>query len=126
MMPLEAPMSSKIITIGKDYARVPGGRFSKYGPFSGEDFRENVLAPALLTNEKVVVYLDDTATYMGSFLEEAFGGLIRQDHFSPSELSKKLSVQAKADRYAIYVRMVEQFLQDAASEAANKSSPRVA
>ncbi len=43
-------MSIVTITIGSDYTAVPGGRFAKYGPFSGEDFRDNHLVPALRAN----------------------------------------------------------------------------
>ena len=119
-------MSVKEITIATDYTAVPGGRFAKYGPFSGEDFRDNVLSPALKEHDRVVVNLDGTKTLMSSFLEEAFGGLIRERGFSYEVLKTKLVVQASAPRYSIYMKMIEQNLTDAAAEAAGKKSPRVA
>lgn len=106
-------MATKEITIGTDYTTVPGGRFTKYGPYSGEDFRDNVLTPALRDFAKVIVYLDGTKTYMSSFLEEAFGGLIRVRGFTLPELKSRLHVTAKDPKYSIYVSTVERDLEDA-------------
>jgi len=71
-------MKVNIVDIGKDYSRYPAGRFAGDGPFSGERFREEVLLPCLRRGEMLQVCLDNTAGYGSSFLEEAFGGLIRQ------------------------------------------------
>jgi STAS-like domain of unknown function (DUF4325) len=127
MMASEADMATmKEITVGTDYTTVPGGRFKKYGEFSGEDFRDSVLVPALQAHDKVVVYLDGTKAYMSSFLEEAFGGLIRERGFSFDDLKQRLLVTAKNARYSIYVRMVADDMADAAAEAAGKKPARVA
>ena len=63
----------------KDFSEYPGPRKESIGPNSGEKFREKVLAPAIRANpdELIVVNLDGTSGYGSSFLEEAFGGLIR-------------------------------------------------
>lgn len=70
------------ISIARDYSKTPGGRFKKEGSFSGEDFRESVLLPAYkMAKEKdeiLEVNLDGGYGYGSSFLEEAFGGLVRQ------------------------------------------------
>ncbi len=119
-------MTSKEIVIGRDYAEVPGGRYAKYGPFSGEDFRDNVLVPALRGYDRVTVYLDGAKTYMSSFLEEAFGGLIRVSGIPYEELKIKLSVRAQGPRYAIYLRMVEDDLRAAANKSGGNKPVRVA
>ncbi len=67
--------------IAKSYTDAPGGRFILDGPFSGEDFRENILKPLikkLNNNEKLHIVFDGAYGYATSFLEEAFGGLARQ------------------------------------------------
>ena len=69
--------NNKIIDIGKDFSRYPAGRYTSDGPFRGESFRSKFLVPALNNNHKIIVLLDDTAGYGSSFLEEAFGGLVR-------------------------------------------------
>jgi len=66
-----------VIAIAKDFSDVPGGRYKKDGKWSGEEFRQQFLEPAIQDEEveKVVVDLDGTFGYSVSFLEEAFGGL---------------------------------------------------
>lgn len=70
-------MSTRCFDVGKSYSRYPAGRFSEDGPFSGQRFREEVLLPALRQGSTIEVVLDNTAGYGSSFLEEAFGGLVR-------------------------------------------------
>ncbi|EDW2054882.1 STAS-like domain-containing protein [Salmonella enterica subsp. enterica] len=64
-----------IISI-KDFSRYPGPRYIRLGDFSGELFRSSVLMPAL-ANDDVTVNFDGVYGYGSSFLEEAFGGLVR-------------------------------------------------
>lgn len=62
-----------------DYSEFPGPRKESIGPNSGERFREEVLLKAIEKHGgHIKVILDDTAGYGSSFLEEAFGGLIRR------------------------------------------------
>lgn len=74
-------MSLKI-SIRNDYSRTPGPRYTHEGSYSGQEFRENFLYPklldALMSKDKVEVVLDGTSGYGTSFLEEAFGGLVRE------------------------------------------------
>lgn len=69
------------INICKEYTDTPGGRYKEQGDFSGQDFRETILEPkyldAIAKNEKLQIDLDGGYGYGSSFLEEAFGGLIR-------------------------------------------------
>jgi hypothetical protein len=69
------------IKIAEDFSRIPGARFPEEGNYSGQDFRNNILLPklekAMLNHEKLEIDLDGTAGLGTSFLEEAFGGLIR-------------------------------------------------
>ncbi len=82
------------IDIGKDFSRYPYGRYRDDGPYSGQNFREKLLAPALQKHAKVIVILD-TASGMGSsFLEEAFGGLVREG-FDKNDLTTRLELQSK-------------------------------
>lgn len=67
----------KTIQVARDFSRYPAGRFRKDGPYSGEAFRDRYLLPPLRQGEHLVVVLDGARGYGSSFLEEAFGGLIR-------------------------------------------------
>ncbi|MEO2266493.1 STAS-like domain-containing protein [Pseudoalteromonas sp. YIC-656] len=62
----------------KDFSRFPGPRYIKLGKYSGEEFRDNVLIPAILEHNLVKVDLDGTVGYGSSFLDEAFAGLLRK------------------------------------------------
>lgn len=72
------------IIIAKDFTDTPGGRFKAEGNFSGELFREEFLLPQYLDakskHEKLQVDFDGGYGYAPSFLEEAFGGLVRTLH----------------------------------------------
>lgn len=63
----------------KNFSTTPGPRKEIIGPFSGERFREEVLLKEIRENpdEELSINLDGTAGYGSSFLEEAFGGLVR-------------------------------------------------
>lgn len=62
----------------KDFSMFPGPRYIRLGPHSGEEFRQNILIPAIEQNREIVINLDGTFGYGSSFLEEAFGGLVRK------------------------------------------------
>ena len=70
------------INIAKDYTIAPGGRYAAEGGCSGEDFRETLLMPKYLeakaANESLVIEMDGGYGYPASWLEEAFGGLVRK------------------------------------------------
>jgi hypothetical protein len=106
-------MSVKTIVIDRDFTHFPGGRYKRHGDFSGEQFRDDVLVPALRANDHVVVLLDGTEGYASSFLEEAFGGLIRECHYTLDQLRSQLEVRADDSRYAIYQRLSEQYMREA-------------
>lgn len=84
------------ITVIKDFGRKPYGRYQDQGEFSGERFRKEVLAPKLKqassTGVKVEVILDGYNRYGRSFIDEAFGGLIREEGFSSAQLHNLLEI----------------------------------
>lgn len=67
----------KTISLARDFTKFPAGRYKEDGPYSGELFRETYLAPALESDEPISIDLDGARGYGSSFLEEAFGGLVR-------------------------------------------------
>ncbi len=75
-------MGNFYIEISKDYTKTPGGRFEKDGPNSGEVFRKNLLYPmyvdAIEAGCKLTVNLDGCFGYPSSFIDEAFGGLAKE------------------------------------------------
>ena len=88
-----------MISIASDYSTSPAGRTPADGPFNGQRFRENVLVPALrdaiANNATLVVSLDGAFSYSSSFLEEAFGGLVRSSAFSVTEIKSHLELRSE-------------------------------
>lgn len=84
------------INVAKDFSPNPAGRFPSDGEFSGQRFREELLLPALKTNEKITIDFDGTEGYGSSFLDEAFGGLVRAG-YQPQVLRDRLSIKSEED-----------------------------
>ena len=80
------------VTVAKDFSRHPAGRFLADGPYNGELFRQKFLEPNIRKADRIVIFFDGARGYGSSFLEEAFGGLIRTG--VPSDLAiAKLDLQ---------------------------------
>ncbi len=90
-------MSDITIKVASQFSQEPAGRFRSDGPHSGERFRDDILVPALKKYPQVTVNLDGTEGYGSSFLEEAFGGLVRLRNYSPSELHNRLLLVSQED-----------------------------
>ena len=88
-------MNKKTREIAKDFTPFPAGRYEKDGPYTGEGFRKRILVPALKQYDSVEIILDGTIGYGSSFLEETFGGLIREEGFSYEEINNKLILISK-------------------------------
>ena len=84
------------IRLAEDFSPFPFGRFPKQGPFSGERFREEMLVPALQRDEFVEVDLSGAKGLSPSFLEEAFGGLVRRG-YQTSEVQRRVRVVLDSD-----------------------------
>ena len=99
----------RVISIAKDFSVYPGGRTPSDGPFSGEEFRENILIPIFNNNEEVVIDFDGVRGYGSSFLEEAFGGLVRRG-IKKDVIFKQLKFQSSKQSI---ISEVEQYIKAA-------------
>ena len=63
-----------------DFTEYPGPRYQRQGDFSGEEFYvkklNSAFTQAYREEKKLEVYLDGTAGYPSSFLDESFGELV--------------------------------------------------
>lgn len=85
-------MTNFVIDLVKDFHKTPYGRYEELdGEGAGDRFRKLILAPALRRYEHVHVNLDGYNRYGRSFLDEAFGGLIRAENFTPEQVLKRLT-----------------------------------
>lgn len=109
------------LIIAREFSRTPGPRYRQQGNYSGQEFRETILVKAVLRaiskNEILLIDLDGTSGYSTSFLEESFGGLIRLENISLSDI--KAHVKFKSDEDVEYLEEIESYLQSASN--ANKS-----
>lgn len=107
-----------MVNIAEDFSKVPAGRYHpKDGNKTGERFRSEFLEKFLLANdEKIVVNLDGVVGYPSSFLEEAFGGLVRIG-FDYETLKARLLITATEPRKRRYVDQIWQYIQEAKDKA---------
>lgn len=82
---------TKVIDVGKDFSKFPGGRYMNDGPFPAEKFRKEHLVPALKDGGRVEIDFNSALGAGSSFLEEAFGGLVREEGFDANDLTERLS-----------------------------------
>ncbi len=85
------------ISIASAFSRVPAGRFRTDGPYSGERFRDDFLLPPLIDGQQVIVDFDGARGYGSSFLEEAFGGLVRKNVVSPDVINTRIKFVSTED-----------------------------
>ncbi|MBX3480069.1 MAG: STAS-like domain-containing protein [Caulobacter sp.] len=96
------------------FSRFPFGRLPSHGPNSGERFREELLMPAIRDEDRVVVVLDGANGLSPSFLEEAFGGLVRLG-VSAAEIHDKVEIVSDSD--PSYIPEIWGYVDDAAAHA---------
>ncbi|PQL06098.1 STAS-like domain-containing protein [Pantoea ananatis] len=108
---------SKVL-IYKDFSKVPFGRFASDGPNSAERFRKECLVPAFKNaTAPVEVDFDGIALAIGSsFLEEAFGGLVRKEGIEKDKLKKLLIVKSELP---FYKKQISRFIDKAEPEKAS-------
>ncbi|MDE0101655.1 MAG: STAS-like domain-containing protein [Bryobacterales bacterium] len=104
-------------SIAKQFSATPGGRFRKHGPYSGEEFRDDVLLDllrnAIGSDDMLVITLDGTHGYGSSFLEEAFGGLIRLGLFDREQVEGHLELRALDPLYETYRLSANRYMENA-------------
>jgi STAS-like domain of unknown function (DUF4325) len=81
------------INVARDFSRYPAGRYVEDGPYSGARFRDDFLRPVLDANESAVIELDGVRGYGSSFLEEAFGGLVRAG-YAPDRIKEAFKLES--------------------------------
>ncbi|MBC2887294.1 DUF4325 domain-containing protein [Brucella intermedia] len=113
----------EVLDIGRDFTLTPGARYKKHGDFSGEEFRTKLLAPALrrvINADGVLNVVIDTVkrSYLVSFLDEAFGGLIRDEGFSLEQTNQHLNIVSSNKRFEKYRILAKNYILRASEEHA--------
>lgn len=111
-----------MIDLAKDYSKYPAGRFHEDGAHNGEDFRKLILVPKLeeLTknnnSEKLIIDIDGVRVFGSSFIEEAFGGLIRLGYYTSQELQDLIEVRCTKPTLFFYQEMINNIIANTAPE----------
>lgn len=107
-----------VLDIAKDFSRCPGARYPDEGDNSGQEFRNNYLKPkvkeAIDKGVRLKIVLDGSAGYSTAFLEEAFGGLVREDGFTSEQLS---IIDYVSDEDPTYIDDIKAYIDDAAQHS---------
>ncbi|QCE32856.1 DUF4325 domain-containing protein [Acetobacteraceae bacterium] len=111
------------ISIAKDFSPRTGARFIRLGPYSGEAFQKLLLErlAKATNNDPLYVYVDGENGYFSSFLEEAFGGLVRLKRISPTELQQKLIIKADCRANEPYAKQAKQYFDEAIERLQHKA-----
>ena len=120
---------SRNIDFAEEFTPTPLGRFAADGPRSGEIFRERLLRPALenaqAAGEKLTIDFSKMVGVNPSFLEEAFGGLVR--HPSPTtgvllsaeQILATLEFYSKHVYFALYIEKIKQYIRNGRTQKNN-------
>lgn len=108
-------MTEMTFSVARDFSPFPGPRRSVQGPCSGEALRKLLARRLRAQPGQMIINLDGTHGYGSSFLDEAFGGLVRSEHFEKSEILNRLQFVSKLDPTYI----------DEILESINKAKPEV-
>jgi len=108
-------MSDTTIDLAKEFNFRPFGRYRADSDRSAQAFREDLLLPALQAHDHVTVDLSGTNFYGSSFLEEVFGGLVREG-FTKDQLDRKLTVLH--NKLPSVVTEAKEYIKEAAKNSA--------
>ena len=110
-------MVTSTIDIARDFSKFPGGRVEADGPFSGTRFLENLLIPAVMkakaASGRVVIRIDGVAGLPASFLDEAFGGLVRRGILSADEAERIIYIESSTPRVQMYKDIIFDYMRSA-------------
>ncbi|SEQ56695.1 STAS-like domain-containing protein [Nitrosomonas ureae] len=111
-------LNKLLLNVKTDFSPTPGPRYISEGEFSGEAFRQTCLEPkirqALDSNALLIIDLDGTSGFGTSFLEEAFGGLIRVNHYKYQDIIDHIELKSEEENYLI--EDIKWYLLDAKKE----------
>lgn len=88
-------MSNSIINVAADFYPRPAGRYDSDGKNNGARFRKEKLVPLLKDlgdGDHLIINFNGVTMAGSSFLEEAFGGLIREEKFDKKHLLSSIEI----------------------------------
>lgn len=90
------------ITVSSDFTDSPGARYRNDGPYSGQEFYEDILKPKLdraWHNEEILLIdFDNTLGYASSFISEVFLR-ISKDFKNAEKIKSKIKIKSEDDPF---------------------------
>src|SRR3546814_15861834 len=83
-------MANTVFSIAKDFSPFAGPRYIRQGSHSGEALRSKLIRFLNSHPGPVTIVLDGTKGMGSSFLDEAFGGLIRNEGWAKRDIEPRL------------------------------------
>lgn len=109
--------STRDIEIATAFSAYPAGREEADGPYNGNKFQTEILLGELKAavddGGKVVVSLNGLMSCGSSFLEEAFGGIIRDGHLTRDEVLSHLEVVYSTPRLKRFHDAIYRYIKEA-------------
>ena len=100
------------LTVAKDYSQYPGGRYLEDGVGNATDFREKHLVPMLEKNKPFLIDLNGVVAYPVSFIDEAFGALVRTKRYSADRLLKQIKFRATDPGLGVFVELIKDHIRN--------------
>lgn len=97
---------SVYLNVARDFYKRPAARNIVDGEYSGELFRDILkqkIDEALSKNEKLEVDFSEVTMAGSSFLDEAFGGMVRQKKITADDFINLLIIKTKKDSWRVEI-----------------------
>ena len=105
------------LNIAKEFSPVPVGRYRSDGDNSGQAFRDDILYPkicaAIKNQDTLKVDFTGIHGLSSSFLEEAFGGLVREKGLNPDEILRILIFLPEKSYFDAYIKLTKKYINKA-------------
>ena len=105
------------INIAEEFSPVPIGRYRDDGEKSGEAFREDILYPRIQValEKQEILEIDLTGMYglASSFLEEAFGGLVREKGLNSDDILRTIKFLSEESHFDLYIECAKECIKNA-------------
>lgn len=90
-------MTENYFSIARDFSPNPGPRYARQGPNSGESLRRRLIRLLDSFPGVITIDLDGTRGIGSSFLDEAFGGLVRSERKPKDEVLRRFRFRSSLD-----------------------------
>lgn len=91
------------LDVAKEFYKRPAARYKVDGKYSGEEFREDILTKkiqeAINNNQQLEIDFSGVTMAGSSFLDEAFGGIVRSKKISSKSLLRMLIIKTKKESW---------------------------